>query len=541
MAVMMIMGHFIKVIHFEVLFNFQVSILTNNCSIANSIMHINFVDQALHPRIYCDKVSCDNYEVSNLISSNSLGFLAESFIKPPATITIVFPCNINIERIFINSKVGSQQSTGFEIYTASLHRASCWLMTDASFDSFPEKHSDLTFLRVGRGYDVSRHIYTFVNSSFHSEKKLSRSSDGMFHLNHHFDKHLSSASAVAVRITSTLNGSAIAVRSIEVWASPASDTPKAILAQIHLLHSKKLPLLGDFSVTFPQGDVIKSSSGTIDDRNADALVEIPTEYLDAITHSMMSLPVLLPCGQTIDQTTLDRYIQEEAIWGRAPSDPFTGKVFGLLHRPMQNMPLKMRLDDFVQKNKDNLSNQFHECDLQMLGRGSFNSNRNCSHLIEKKKKFSVTDVANETMLHHVKNSNKRMKLDTTYTTVSAVGDNDLLPPNSQKIISFHENKIANSLDTELKSVLSLLPSFTSNSKKHISENEKSQMSQTGCNTCRKETVEHLYQLSCSHNICRDCLLHVMKEGGQSSCHCCGTTFHGHNVKKIHLSKSDFFI
>lgn len=536
---MMIMGHCIKMIHFEILFNFQVLILTNNCSIENSIMHINFVDHALRPRIYSDKVSCDNYEVSNLISSNSLGFLAESFIKPPATITIVFPCNINIERILINSKVGSQQSTGFEIYTASMHRASCWLMTNASYDSFPEKHSDLTFLRVGRGYDASQHIYTFLNSRFQGEKKLSQSSDGMFNLNHHFDKHLSSVSAVAVRITSTLNGSAIAVRSIEVWASPASDTPKDILAQIRLLHSKKLPLLGDFNVTLPQGDVIKSSSGTIDDRNADILVEIPTEYLDAITHNLMSLPVLLPCGQTIDQTTLDRYVQEEAIWGRAPSDPFTGKVFGLLHRPMQNMPLKMRLDDFVQKNKDNLSTQLHECDLQMLGRGSINSNQNCSRLVEKSKKFPVTDIANETVLHPVKNSNKRMKLDTTCTTVSAVGGNALLPPNSQNIISVHENKIANSLDTELKSVLSLLPSFTNNSKIYISGNEKSQI--TGCSTCRKETVEQLYQLSCSHNICRDCLLHVMKEGGQSSCHCCGKTFYGHNVTKIHLSKSDFFI
>lgn len=34
-------------------------------------------------------------------------------------------------------------------------------------------------------------------------------------------------------------------------------------------------------MALPQGDVIKSSSGIVDDRNADILVEIPTEYLDA--------------------------------------------------------------------------------------------------------------------------------------------------------------------------------------------------------------------------------------------------------------------
>jgi U-box domain-containing protein 5 len=40
-------------------------------------------------------------------------------------------------------------------------------------------------------------------------------------------------------------------------------------------------------------------------------VNIPPEFYDPLTYEIMTLPVLLPCGQTVDRTTLHRYCLEQ--------------------------------------------------------------------------------------------------------------------------------------------------------------------------------------------------------------------------------------
>jgi U-box domain-containing protein 5 len=62
----------------------------------------------------------DNYKIENLISddltSRNRGFLADSFVRPPVDIILQFPCPVKICCILVNSRVGSQQSTGCEIF-----------------------------------------------------------------------------------------------------------------------------------------------------------------------------------------------------------------------------------------------------------------------------------------------------------------------------------------------------------------------------------------------------------------------------------------
>lgn len=45
-------------------------------------------------------VHIDGYEASNLLN-NDTGFLAASFVKPPVTLRIEFPCPVNIAQIKI--------------------------------------------------------------------------------------------------------------------------------------------------------------------------------------------------------------------------------------------------------------------------------------------------------------------------------------------------------------------------------------------------------------------------------------------------------
>ena len=51
---------------------------------------------------------------------------------------------------------------------------------------------------------------------------------------------------------------------------------------------------------------------------------IPEQFLDEITFELMLLPMLLPSGHFVDQSTLERLAHTDSTYGRPPSDPFTG-------------------------------------------------------------------------------------------------------------------------------------------------------------------------------------------------------------------------
>lgn len=76
-------------------------------------------------------------------------------------------------------------------------------------------------------------------------------------------------------------------------------------------------------------------------------LSIPEEFLDPITQEVMTLPMLLPCGVSVDNATLEEYQKREATWGRAPNDPFTGVPFTSTSHVLPNPQLKMRIDHFV--------------------------------------------------------------------------------------------------------------------------------------------------------------------------------------------------
>lgn len=104
---------------------------------------------------------------------------------------------------------------------------------------------------------------------------------------------------------------------------------------------------------------------------------IPEEFLDPLTLEVMTLPMLLPSGVSVDNTTLEEYQKREASWGRHPNDPFTGVPFTSTSKPLPNPQLKSRIDHFLlQKGmmrKDG-----------MLGRQESGDNLQASRLITSK-------------------------------------------------------------------------------------------------------------------------------------------------------------
>lgn len=53
--------------------------------------------------------------------------------------------------------------------------------------------------------------------------------------------------------------------------------------------------------------------------------EIPrSEFLDKITYEVMQIPMLLPSGHCVDRSTVEKLANNDALYGRPPTDPFTG-------------------------------------------------------------------------------------------------------------------------------------------------------------------------------------------------------------------------
>lgn len=50
----------------------------------------------------------------------------------------------------------------------------------------------------------------------------------------------------------------------------------------------------------------------------------PAKLHDEITFEVMELPMILPSGHCVDQSTLDKLAKADAACGRPPTDPFTG-------------------------------------------------------------------------------------------------------------------------------------------------------------------------------------------------------------------------
>ena len=71
---------------------------------------------------------------------------------------------------------------------------------------------------------------------------------------------------------------------------------------------------------------------------------VKEKFLDALTQEVMVLPMLLPSGQRVDRSTIDRHNSEELKWGRPPSDPFTGVPYANTQQPVFDFKLKMELD-----------------------------------------------------------------------------------------------------------------------------------------------------------------------------------------------------
>ena len=620
------------------------------------IMLVNFAVDCIGTKISCDKVSSDGYEPDNLLCHGrgwhrSQGFLAERFIKPPITVTLTFPCPVNLSHLVIDPQVGSQRSSTIEIYTAVRSRlqkraAATESQTGASAattdrsggsrDATENTNGTLTdlepiFKRVGSVRCLEPGQVCFDNPRF--VHTLS-STDGNFagsyqyhlELRHHQWMMLSAVEFLAVRILYTVNGSIAAIGRLEVWGQPARSCPPqlrevvlqkyAAAVGLPLHHSsdvsdQKTGVKGgkkgdtDSPCNSQNGNIkthsIMQDSVHVFNKENNTLpshsqlppscteqapetggVDIPEEFLDELTFDIMSTPMLLPSGHSIDVFTLERFSDAEATYGRQPSDPFTGLVFTSTRQPVLNETLKMRIDRFLSEHADEPSlrhvpralGRAVQSPRKALNSNSDKTGKDHARSVDRRTRSSVQNLKQEmeNRLQH-KESNPCVKdaqhnfppsvastvSDVTPPNKKAKTEQETIPPvkaSSSRTLTgcsgpvatttnseSHEERLRSSLTSSLSSVLRGLPSFTTPAVEHPSPGTVPS-GPDQCSSCRTKlgqvdagarTAEHsvTYMLPCEHLMCRVCLVAT---GSVNSVMCtmCHRQFARADVVRTHI-------
>ncbi|XP_076164539.1 RING finger protein 37 isoform X2 [Ptiloglossa arizonensis] len=499
-------------------------------------MLFNFCDPRLRPEIECSTVSTEGHEVSNLISDSDKGFLAYACIKPPVNIDITFLCNVSINHILVWPHVGSQKSSGFQLYAKT-----------SNDNSVPYSLLATSFLdhsNAGLLFCLSDHKAISVPHNFLKQ-----------HIKPSLRYLTTCLSNLRVCICKTEN-SVPALGKIEVWGTVSPRCGKDTVATICTLWCKQQ------SVTSEAVDKQSSVSKFIEKpKQTDQLLtvasnreifesclQVPEPFLDAITWEIMTQPILLPSGKIIDQSTLQKHEETEALWGRRLTDPFTGISFSENRKPMIATALKMRIDKFLLENSnaDEIKNL-----PRVLGRAL------SSNAINKQ----ISDVPQYLLKQNVLNENLNDNKPKLHCSVASTQENKKFchklpivvmpykrnasiltkPVKKKKYINCHvalnkevegETKddsctnvvnlnVDNSTDFDIATVVPHLKYFD-----NIPKNHDANPTLNTCNCCRNGI---LYQLPCKHVLCRKVLISIK----DNQCLSCGMSYKNNEIKRIY--------
>lgn len=256
----------------------------------------------------------------------------------------------------------------------------------------------------------------------------------------------------------------------------------------------------------------------------------------------MTQPIVLPCGQIIDQTTLEKHGENEAIWGRPLSDPFTGLRFIDDRRPVMASALKSRIDKFLMDN----SNQNEIKNMpRVLGRDptsiiagdrriieipKFVLNRNLKRTAEDIKSNTNKQTTNNNMQPIKKYCHKLpIAIMPKRPTASAIikprhltnvsTSSKLTDGNFQ---NHKDDELANDnfLDNNFKTLLSNMKRFTTPEKVELHKISNK------CECCNNSIF---YKLPCKHVVCRKILLSI--ENNQ--CKFCGFSYKSCEIERIY--------
>ncbi|XP_006187175.1 RING finger protein 37 isoform X1 [Camelus dromedarius] len=541
-------------------------------------MVINLCLPQFKPRIYCNKISADGYEVENLISEDltkrSHGFRTEYFIKPPVYVTVSFPFNVEICRVNIDLTAGGGQNvTGLEMYTSAVSSRASW-NTPESRTLGPAEPSVLdkeAFTLVGKVLLKNQSQVVFSHRGFKArppfgpmDATLPSPAVVAQELWNKGALSLSHVAHLKICITHVTGSGIPCIKRLEVWGQPAKTCSQEVIDSVLLVASESLPQ--DLSLQAPalpmesdcdagvqsEGQQAPSSLQEL----AEVIQDVPEEFLDPITLEIMPYPMLLPSGKVIDQSTLEKCNRSEAAWGRVPSDPFTGVAFTPHSQPLPHPSLKARIDHFL------LQHSVPGCHL--LGRAptALALTPSSIALPSRKRKMEQAEHAPDSSLGLNASCFSTTSLlvspptsEHTAKKMKAASELSLTHMDCSTGPVSHEQKLSQSLEIALTSTLGSMPSFTARLTRgqvqHLGTRGSSTSWRPGasseqpgsilgpeCASCKRVfspyfKKEPVYQLPCGHLLCRPCLGEKQRSLPMT-CTACQRPIASQDVLRVHF-------
>lgn len=350
-------------------------------------MITDFCSTLWDTRIESDAVCSDGYDVLNLISRNKFekhrGFLAERFVKPVVSILVSFPFPVDVSVINVNPRVGCQKVCGIEILAAGLR----YNQTNDKLSKYQSYGHDESNGSLFHMYKYSLNVNNIKKDFvgiFHEVLRVKLAENKVGHFRNHcfqqktdndFDskiikdqsclqscnlKHgqrLHNTSHLWICITQVHNSSIPCLGALEVIGRPAKNNSTFVINFSKLITTKLQQEIGKLLPSSKhdtrEKNQIPQIPSKVDTKDTSLQADaIPLEFIDPITFNIMSMPVLLPSGNTVDNTTLEKHIKSESSWGRQPSDPFTG--LPIRTKIVPNISLKYRIDKYILSSQVNV-------------------------------------------------------------------------------------------------------------------------------------------------------------------------------------------
>ncbi|XP_022647244.1 RING finger protein 37-like [Varroa destructor] len=444
----------------------------------------NLLRSALGCTVSCDKCTVDGFEVANLISDNVLlrqkGALLEHFIRPPVNIDFTLPCPSDVAFVRIKLAKASIAVQRLQIWAQSSGQNQWVKLTTVS-----NVDGEL-LLKCGHILPPYLNVDTALGQSSPQIVKMLRNTVKL-----------------RIMILSMKNCVAVGLPGCEALGVPSRHVQRT-----HPIFSrfdgkpKSTSNLQQFPLTSTahnhgylrnkpeKSDIIQNSSRKRqlhEIASSSSAETIPEEFLDSITVAVMTIPVVLPSGNIVDQSTLDKYVAIENRWGRPASDPFTGVP--LRSRPPVLPELKSRIDHFLSSSGSALGVRVAD--------GRNVTRPEVSRLVS----VQTATAKRESVI----------KMNTSY---GETGPNVSLSTDSK-------TAFAQALATARR-VLNRGSEATQ------ADSGTSKKIRPTCANC--DSIEATYKLTCGHVLCRSCVI----LDSTSKCRTCGTESLRTEIVKINL-------
>ncbi|KAH8382961.1 hypothetical protein KR009_006009 [Drosophila setifemur] len=484
---------------------------------------INFLNPKLKPSVESDAVCEDGYTVANLIADDAeqleRGFMCFAVCKPPVEVVFDFPKAVDMKVIKLWPACGALRSTAFELH--------------GRHDGIWER---VAFVRdLGRGVDS----VTFCYQSDYNSRSSSNSEQSekvFFFKSAH--KILASTNSVKVVIRATERCPPV-LRKVQMWGLPARSLDKADRELVKTIWS-------EISDPYGQRDAVQANQGQrspprhVPELKQQSTLAIPEEFLDSITWELMIFPTVLPSGKVVDQSTIDKHAEEEAKWGRQPSDPFTGLDYNAQRKAIINLALKARIEKFLMEHSEHFKAVPRSLGSSRLRR------RHASQFASSMCQLGQTSPAAGTYsaLSSAYKQQQRKSRVTATATSSTAGFGGHSPPAAKRARHSHHgtacatvtassattsSSIAfpassagpSSIEQDIQQALQKITRFT-----QVGSGLSSQPA--CCVNCRSGQFSYEIR-TCRHLVCRECLVLL----SQTQQCVCKASFRGADVERYH--------